>query len=70
MCDLRKVSEVVRWIPIPYLAQGPGDASGIGKMFSDPNLITKLATNPRTQKHLADPTFMQRVKYILTNSVD
>lgn len=34
---------------------------GLGKMFQDPNLIGKLATNPRTQKHLADPAFVQKV---------
>jgi stress-induced-phosphoprotein 1 len=30
-------------------------------MFADPNLLGKLATNPRTQKHLADPAFVQKV---------
>lgn len=34
----------------------------LGKIFQDPNLIGKLATNPRTQKHLADPTFVQKLK--------
>lgn len=34
---------------------------GFGKIFSDPNLIGKLASNPRTQKHLADPAFVQQV---------
>lgn len=37
------------------------DAIGLGKMFSDPNLLGKLATNPKTQKHLADPAFVQKV---------
>jgi len=32
-------------------------------MFSDPNLLGKLATNPRTQKHLADPAFVQKVMF-------
>jgi stress-induced-phosphoprotein 1 len=40
---------------------------GLGKMFADPNLIGKLATNPRTQKHLADPAFMQKVDHPLTS---
>lgn len=35
--------------------------SGLAKMFQDPNLISKLAANPRTQKHLADPTFVQKL---------
>jgi STI1/HOP-like cochaperone of foldosome len=34
---------------------------GLGKMFSDPNLFGKLAANPRTSKHLADPSFVQKV---------
>jgi hypothetical protein len=34
---------------------------GIGKMFSDPGMLAKLAANPRTAKHLADASFMQKV---------
>jgi hypothetical protein len=34
---------------------------GLGKMFSDPNMFSKLAANPRTAKHLADVSFMQKV---------
>jgi stress-induced-phosphoprotein 1 len=37
------------------------DALGIGKMFSDPGMFAKLAANPRTAKHLADASFMQKV---------
>lgn len=40
---------------------------GLGKMFADPNLIGKLATNPRTQKHLADPAFVQKLKLFQQN---
>lgn len=40
---------------------------GLGKLFSDPNLLGKLATNPRTAKHLADPSFRQRLEFIQTN---
>lgn len=39
------------------------DAMGLGKMFSDPNLFGKLAANPRTAKHLADPSFVQKVPF-------
>ena len=48
----------------PSAADERGDgaeAAGLGKMFSDPNLIAKLAANPRTSKHLADPNFMNMV---------
>jgi stress-induced-phosphoprotein 1 len=36
-------------------------------MFSDPQLLSKLAANPRTQKHLADPSFMQMLQMIQQN---
>jgi stress-induced-phosphoprotein 1 len=39
------------------------DAMGLGNMFSDPNLFGKLAANPRTAKHLADPSFVQKVSF-------
>jgi stress-induced-phosphoprotein 1 len=37
------------------------EAMGIGNMFSDPGMFAKLAANPRTAKHLADASFMQKV---------
>jgi stress-induced-phosphoprotein 1 len=40
---------------------------GIGKLFADPNLLGKLAVNPRTAKHLADPSFRQKLEFIQTN---
>ncbi|KAF8211560.1 activator of Hsp70 and Hsp90 chaperone [Mycena galopus ATCC 62051] len=43
------------------------DAGGFGKMFSDPNLFGKLAANPRTQKHLADPAFVQKLNMVQQN---
>jgi stress-induced-phosphoprotein 1 len=39
----------------------------MGKLFSDPNLFAKLAANPRTSKHLADPSFMQKMQMIQQN---
>lgn len=43
------------------------DGAGLGKMFSDPNLIGRLAANPRTQKHLADPAFVQKLTLMQRN---
>ncbi|KAH8996973.1 chaperone [Lactarius hatsudake] len=43
------------------------EAMGIGKMFSDPNLFAKLAANPRTAKHLADASFMQKLNLVQQN---
>jgi stress-induced-phosphoprotein 1 len=36
-------------------------------MFSDPNLITKLAQNPKTSKFLADPAFMAKLSQLQKN---
>lgn len=36
-------------------------ANPFASMFADPNLIGRLATNPRTSKHLSDPSFVQKV---------
>ncbi|KXX79448.1 Heat shock protein sti1 [Madurella mycetomatis] len=47
---------------------GLGDPSGgIGKMFSDPNLLQKLASNPKTSSLLADPGFMAKLQAIKQN---
>ncbi|KAG9034064.1 Hsp90 cochaperone [Tulasnella sp. JGI-2019a] len=43
------------------------DMGGIGKMFSDPNLIGKLASNPKTQPLLADPAFVAKLQAMQTN---
>ncbi len=39
------------------------EAMGLGNMFSDPGMFAKLAANPRTAKHLADASFMQKVRW-------
>ncbi|KAG8893485.1 Hsp90 cochaperone, partial [Tulasnella sp. 403] len=36
------------------------DPGGFGKMFSDPNVIGKLATNPKTQQFMKDPSFVAK----------
>ncbi|KAH9482903.1 Heat shock protein sti1-like protein [Psilocybe cubensis] len=46
---------------------GADEGLGLGKMFSDPNLFGKLAANPRTAKHLADPSFVQKINMIQQN---
>lgn len=38
--------------------------AGLGQMFSDPNLIAKLAGNPKTASLLSDATFMQKIQQI------
>lgn len=36
-------------------------------MFNDPNLIAKLASNPKTSSLLSDPSFMQKIQQIQRN---
>ncbi|KIY71773.1 chaperone [Cylindrobasidium torrendii FP15055 ss-10] len=43
------------------------DNLGLGKMFADRNLLAKLAANPRTAKHLADPSFARQIQMIQQN---
>lgn len=45
-----------------------GDASGgLGSMFNDPQLIQKLAANPKTSGLLADASFMQKLNQVKSN---
>ncbi|KIW34938.1 uncharacterized protein PV07_01675 [Cladophialophora immunda] len=43
------------------------DLGGMGNMFNDPQLIQKLATNPKTSKYLADPQFMAKLQRLAKN---
>jgi stress-induced-phosphoprotein 1 len=48
-----------------------GDPSGgLGNMFNDPNMIQKLASNPKTAAYLADPEFMNKLQQLKTNPSD
>jgi stress-induced-phosphoprotein 1 len=45
-----------------------GDPTGgIGQMFYDPNLLQKLAKNPKTSSYLADPSFVASLQAIQKN---
>lgn len=57
------------WHPLTDSLGGPfGDPSGgIGQMFSDPNLISKIASNPKTSGYLADPSFMAKLQALQKN---
>lgn len=46
---------------------GPDPTGGLGKMFSDPQLIQKLANNPKTSSLLADPQFMAKLQRLKEN---
>lgn len=46
---------------------GSDPSGGLGGMFSDPNMIQKLANNPKTASYLADPDFMNKLQQLKTN---
>ncbi|KOS17497.1 Heat shock protein sti1 -like protein [Escovopsis weberi] len=52
-------------------AGGSADpAGGLANMFKDPNLIQKLAANPKTAPYLADPTFVRKIQALSQQPMD
>lgn len=49
---------------------GLDPTGGIGNMFKDPQLIQKLASNPKTSGFLADPTFMAKLQQVQQNPLN
>ena len=59
---------VKRAIEAEARADSGGDPTGgLGSMFNDPQLIQKLASNPKTSSLLADPEFMQKLQRLKQN---
>ncbi|RXW15996.1 hypothetical protein EST38_g9864 [Candolleomyces aberdarensis] len=48
-------------------SEGGDESSPFGNLFSDPNILGKLASNPRTAKHLSDPAFVQKIQLLQRN---
>lgn len=46
---------------------GGDPSAGLGGMFNDPNMISKLAANPKTASLLADPEFMGKLQQLKSN---
>ncbi|KAG6322168.1 hypothetical protein E4U22_000595 [Claviceps purpurea] len=46
---------------------GADPTGGLGQMFNDPNMIQKLANNPKTSGYLADPSFMAKLQQMQRN---
>lgn len=46
---------------------GDGGLGGLGGLFNDPQLMQKLASNPKTSSLLADPSFMQKLQKLKQN---
>lgn len=47
-----------------------GGLGGLGNMFNDPQLLQKLASNPKTAGYLADPQFMAKLQRLAKNPSD
>ncbi|KAH8830551.1 activator of Hsp70 and Hsp90 chaperone [Flagelloscypha sp. PMI_526] len=45
----------------------PAAGNPLANLFTDPNLLGKLAASPKTQKYLADPSFVTKLQYIQKN---
>lgn len=51
--------------------KGGGDASGgLGQIFNDPQMFSKLASNPKTSHLLGNPQFMAKLQRLKTNPSD
>ncbi|RKF53208.1 Heat shock protein sti1-like protein [Erysiphe neolycopersici] len=63
------LSSVVRAIEAETSGDGlnSNPIDGIGKMFNDPQIFQKLASNPKTSKFLADPSFMMKLTNLKNN---
>lgn len=46
---------------------GDGPGAGFGNLFNDPQMIQKLASNPKTSSLLADPSFMAKLQKLKQN---
>ncbi|KAK6387376.1 uncharacterized protein PV06_04980 [Exophiala oligosperma] len=44
-----------------------GGLGGMGNMFNDPQMLQKLASNPKTAPYLADPQFMNKLQRLAKN---
>lgn len=48
-------------------AGGDDPAAGLSKMFNDPQLLQKLASNPKTSSYMSDPSFMAKLQQLQKN---
>ncbi|PSK60310.1 Heat shock protein sti1 [Elsinoe australis] len=58
---------VKRAIEAEAKADGADPMGGLGNMFNDPQLVQKLAKNPKTSGYLADPSFMSKLQQMKSN---
>lgn len=48
-------------------SEGGDPGAGLANLFNDPNLMTKLANNPKTASLLGDPSFMAKLQQLRQN---
>jgi len=56
------LASVQRAIEAEAREDGADPTGGLGNMFNDPQLIQKLANNPKTSSFLSDPVFMNKIQ--------
>ena len=61
------LESVNRAIESEAAADGMGGPGGLGNMFNDPQLLNKLAANPKTAPYLADSNFMAKLQRLAKN---
>ena len=64
------LAAVKRAIDAEAQADGASPGAGLGNIFNDPQMIQKLANNPKTRGLLADPQFMQKLQRLRQNPND
>ncbi|OCF38498.1 stress-induced-phosphoprotein 1 [Kwoniella heveanensis CBS 569] len=58
LADVKRAMETDSSSGSPF---GPGGDMGLGKIFNDPGMITKLENHPKTKEYMNDPTFRSNV---------
>ncbi|GAB7359883.1 hypothetical protein MBLNU230_g7411t1 [Neophaeotheca triangularis] len=61
------LESVQRAIKSEAEADGADPSAGLGNMFNDPQMIQKLANNPKTRNLLADSAFMTKLQNLKNN---
>ena len=64
------LESVKRAVETEANASGGGGMGGFGNMFNDPQMLQKLASNPKTSQFLADPSFMAKLQKLKQNPND
>lgn len=59
-----------RAIEAEEAGDGAAPGGGLSGMFNDPQMIQKLANNPKTRSFLADPQFMQKLQRLRSKPND